>query len=55
LNESVTKIGDIDRRMTRLRELFEENGTETWPTAAKSEMQSLRQQIILKAKEVENL
>lgn len=55
LNESVIKIGDIDRRITRLRELFDENGTEVIPTKAKAEMNSLRQQIILKAKEVENL
>ena len=42
-------------RITKLKKLFDENGTETWPTKAKAEMTSLRQQIILKEKEVENL
>lgn len=55
LNESVTKIGDIDSRISQLKSLFEKNGTEVWPTADKSVMESLRKQIILKAKEVENL
>ena len=55
LNESMTKIGDIDMRLEKLKKLFNENGTEVLPTNAKKEMQSLKQQIILKAKEVENL
>lgn len=55
LNESVTKIWDIDSRISQLKALFEKNGTEVWPTADKSVMESLRKQIILKAKEVENL
>lgn len=55
LNESLTKIADVDRRISRLKELFTKYWTEVWPTDAKSEMQSLRQQITLKAKEIENL
>lgn len=55
LNESLTKIWDIDQRIGQLKKLFEENGTEVWPTKAKSVMETLRKQIILKAKEVENL
>lgn len=55
LNESMTKIGDIDRRLERLKTLFNESWTEALPTKTKAEMNSLRQQIILKAKEVENL
>ena len=51
----MTKIGDIDQRIEKLKTLFETNGTEVLPTNAKKEMQSLKQQIILKAKEVENL
>jgi hypothetical protein len=35
--------------------LFDENGTEVWPTTTKAEMETLRKQIILKSKEVENL
>jgi len=42
-------------RLTKLKKLFDEYGTEVLPTKAKAEMDSLRQQIILKAKEVENL
>jgi murein DD-endopeptidase MepM/ murein hydrolase activator NlpD len=55
LNESMTKIGDIDMRLEKLKKLFNDNWTEVLPTQAKKEMQSLKQQIILKAKEVENL
>lgn len=55
LNESLTKIWDIDQRIGQLKKLFEENGTEVLPTKAKSVMETLRKQIILKAKEVENL
>lgn len=55
LNESMTKIGDIDQRIERLKTLFKKSWTEVLPTKTKSEMNSLRQQIILKAKEVENL
>lgn len=55
LNESMTKIGDIDMRLEKLKNLFATSGTEVLPTKAKKEMQSLKQQIILKAKEVENL
>ena len=55
LNESLTKIGDIDQRIQQFKKLFIENGTEVLPTKARSEMETLRQQIILKWKEVENL
>lgn len=55
LNKSITKIGDIDKRMVRLIQLFKDSGTEIFPTEAKREMETLREQIILKAKEVENL
>ena len=55
LNDSVAKISDIDDRLTQLKKLFEKNWTEVWPTEAKKKMASLRQQIILKAKDVENL
>lgn len=55
LNESMTKIWDIDQRIEQLKTLFEKYGTEVFPTKAKSEMETLRKQIILKAKEVENL
>jgi hypothetical protein len=51
----MTKIGDIDMRLEKLKKLFNDNWTEVLPTKAKKEMQSLKQQIILKAKEVENL
>jgi len=55
LNDSLKSIGDFDKRMTRLRELFDQVGTEVLPTASKKEMATLRQQLILKAKEIENL
>lgn len=55
LNESMTKIWDIDQRLEKLKELFVKSWTEVLPTKDKAEMTSLRQQIILKAKEVENL
>lgn len=55
LNDSIAKISDIDDRISQLKKLFEKNWTEVWPTEAKKKMASLRQQIILKAKEVENL
>lgn len=35
LNESVAKIGDIDSRITQLKDLFAKNGTEVWPTKDK--------------------
>lgn len=55
LNDSLTKIWDIDQRLQKLKDLFWEVWTEVWPTKKKSEMETLRKQIILKAKEVENL
>lgn len=55
LNESVTKIWEVDSRMKQLMDIFQKVGTEIMPTKEKTLMQSLRQQIILKAKEVENL
>ncbi len=55
LNDSMTKIWDIDQRIEKLKTLFNKSWTEILPTNDKAEMESLRKQIILKAKEVENL
>lgn len=55
LNESITKIWEVDSRLNQLLDLFEKSWTEVLPTKTKSEMESLRKQIILKAKDVENL
>ncbi len=55
LNESLAKIGDMDNRMNQLITLFKEYGTEILPTKAKTQMSNLREQILLKGKELENL
>lgn len=55
VNESMKKIWDIDQRIEKLKSIFERSWTEVLPTKDKAEMKSLKQQIILKAKEVENL
>lgn len=55
LNSSLEKVWDFDKRLSRLMELFDDVGTEILPTEAKKEMTTLRQQLILKWKEIENL